>query len=294
MPCKLILVPLSGHHNSAYTRSLELAALEAAFRVGQAWRARVRVLLIDAPRTDDYKPLAPWMPAHGLEKVLGILVEADRRRRRDALQAFEAMVEQFSARLAPADAASGFAVELVEASGNVPELLAAQGKLADLIVVAYPTPDGPSSTPLKLEVALRETGRPVLVASVTPFETVAEHVAVAWNGSREAARAVAMSLDLLRTAKRVSIVSVHEGSIIEPSAEQLADYLAVHGIESSPVILQETKRNTGARLLAECERTGADLLLMGAYTRSRTRQLIFGGATSHVLKEATIPVIMVE
>ncbi|MCB1679836.1 MAG: universal stress protein [Halioglobus sp.] len=294
MPCKLILVPLSGHHNSAYTKSLELAALQAAFRLGQAWRVRVRVLLIDAPSTDDYKPLAPWMPAHGLEKVLGILVEADRRRRRDALQAFEAMVEQFSAQLAPEDAAAGFAVELVEVSGNVPELLAAQGKLADLIVVAYPPPGRSSSTPLKLEVALRETGRPVLVAPVTPFKTVAEHVAVAWNGSREAARAVAMSLDLLRSSNRVSIVSVQEGGTIEPSAQQLAEYLAVHSIEASPIVLEESERNAGARLLAECERTGADLLLMGAYTRSRTRQLIFGGATSHVLKEATIPVVMVE
>lgn len=294
MLCRRILVPLSGHHDSSYPKSLELAALDSAFRMGQAWGARVRVFLIDALSTDDYKPLASWMPVRGMEQVFAMLDAAKKRRRKHALQAFQSMVEQFNAPLASEGADAGFAVELIEGSGSVAELLAAQGKLADLIVVAHPPPQGPTGSPIKLEIALRETGRPVLVVPVAPFTTVAEHIAIAWNGSSESARAVAISLELLRQSSRVTIVSVQEGVAIDPSGQQLADYLGLHNIESSPVVLEGTEYNAGARLLAECQHVGADLLLMGAYTRSRTRQLIFGGATSHILQKATIPVIMVE
>jgi nucleotide-binding universal stress UspA family protein len=145
-----------------------------------------------------------------------------------------------------------------------------------------------------LEIALRETGRPVLIAPMTPFATIGEHIAIAWNGSSEAARAVAMSLDQLRRAMQVTIVSVDEDGEISPSGQQLADYLRFHDIDASPVTVEGTAHTAGACLLAEAERAGADLLVMGAYTRSRARRLIFGGATSHILRAATIPVIMVD
>lgn len=294
MPCRLILVPLSGYHDSSYPKSLELSALDSAFRMAQAWGARVRVFLIDAQSTDTYKPFAPWMPARGIEQVFAVLDSARKRRRKYALQAFQSMVDRFNAPLVSEGADAGFAVELLEGSGSVHELLAAQGKLADLIVVAHAPFDGPAVSPIKLEIALRETGRPVLVAPVKSFTTVAEHVAIAWNGSNESARAVALSLDLLRQSAKVTIVSIQEGDSIEPSGEQLADYLGLHDIEASPIALEGSEYNAGAHLLTECDRVGADLLLMGAYTRSRTRQVIFGGATSHILRKATIPVIMVE
>ena len=140
---------------------------------------------------------------------------------------------------------------------------------------------------------MRETGRPVFIAPVTPFATVAEHVAIAWNGSSETARAVALSLDLLRRASQITIVSVKDGSPVEPDAQQLANYLHFHNIESSSIIVEGKESNAGARLLAESERAGADLLLMGAYSSGRTRKLLSGSATNHILRNATIPVIMV-
>ena len=134
--------------------------------------------------------------------------------------------------------------------------------------------------PLILEIALRETGRPVFIAPVTPFATVAEHVAIAWNGSSKTARAVAMSLDLLRRANQVTIVSVQQGTPIEPDAQQLANYLHLHNIESSSIIVEGKESSAGARLLAEAERAGADLLLMGAYSRSRTTRALLSTPTT--------------
>ena len=294
MSYKLILVPLSGHYNNTDPESLELPALDAAFRIGQALDARVRVFLIDAPSPERQKQRVPWMPVKGVVQVIEGLDAAHKRRRKYALEAFQSTIERFDAPLASEDTASGFAVEFLEANGSVPELLASQGRLADLIVTAHPPPDGPTNKPLMLEIALRETGRPVFVAPVTPFATVAEHVAIAWNGSSEAARAVALSLDLLHRASQVTIVSVQEDFPIEPNAQQLANYLRLHNIESSSIVLEGSGSNAGARLLAESERAGADLLLMGAYSRGRARRLIFGSATNHILRKATIPVILVD
>ena len=239
MSYKIILVPLSGHYNSTDPESLELPALDAAFRIGQALDARVRVFLIDAPPPDRQKHSASWMPVHGIEQVIEGLDAANERRGKYALQAFQSTIERFDAPLASGDTDSGFAVEFLEADGSVPELLANHGRLADLIVTAHLPADGPTNKPLMLETALRETGRPVFIAPVTPFATVAEHVAIAWNGSSETARAVALSLDLLRRASQITIVSVKDGSPVEPDAQQLANYLHFHNIESSSIIVKE-------------------------------------------------------
>jgi nucleotide-binding universal stress UspA family protein len=294
MPYKLILVPLSGHYNNTDPESLELPALDAAFRIGKALDARVRVFLIDSPPLDRKKHRATWMPVRGIGQVIEGIDAASERRRKYALQSFQSTIDRFDAPLVSEGAASGFAVEYLEANGGVAELLAAQGRLADLIVAAHPPADGPTNTPLMLEIALRETGRPVFVTPVTPLSTIAEHVAIAWNGSSEAARAVALSLDLLRQSGQVTIVSVQEDFPIEPNAQQLADYLKLHNIKSSSIVIEGSGSNAGARLLAESERAGADLLLMGAYSRGRARRLIFGTATNHILRKATIPVIMVD
>lgn len=291
---KIVLVPLNGHYNSTDPESLELAALDAAFRIGQVLDARVRVFLIDAPPPDHQKHSARWMPVHGVEQVMEGIDAANEQQRKFALKAFQSTIERFDAPLASADTGSGFAVEFLEADGSVAELLANQGRLADLIVTAHPPADGPANKPLILEIALRETGRPVFIAPVTPFATVAEHVAIAWNGSSKTARAVAMSLDLLRRANQVTIVSVQKGAPIEPDAQQLANYLHLHNIESSSVIVEGKDSNAGARLLAESESVGADLLLMGAYSRSRKTRAVPGSTTNHILRKATIPVILVD
>ena len=294
MSYRIILVPLNGHYNCTDPESLELPALDAAFRIGQALDARVRVFLIDAPPPGQQKHSASWVPVHGIEQVMEGIDSANEQSRKYALQAFQSTIERFDAPLASADTDSGFAVEFLETDGSVAELLANQGRLADLIVTAHPPADRPNSKPLMLEIALRETGRPVFIAPVTPFATVAEHVAIAWNGSSEAARAVALSLDLLRRASQVTIVSVQESAPIEPDAQQLANYLDRHNIESSSIIVEGKESNASARLLAESERAGADLLLMGAYSRSRTTRALSGSTTNHILRKATIPVIMVD
>jgi nucleotide-binding universal stress UspA family protein len=116
-------------------------------------------------------------------------------------------------------------------------------------------------------------------------------VLVAWNGSVESARAIWAAIPLLSVAPRVAILSVLED---DKSADggKVVEYLAFHGVKADLLPATRKQSNVGAQILAEASALGAGLLVMGAYTRSRLRRMVFGGVTEHVLSNATIPAFM--
>ena len=93
--------------------------------------------------------------------------------------------------------------------------------------------------------------------------------------------------------RSIVVLSVREDGPVVPGADELAAYLRWHGISAQTVNVEGSADTAGEMLLAEADKAGADLLVMGAYSRSRMRRLIFGGATSDVLKRANLPVLMV-
>lgn len=178
-----------------------------------------------------------------------------------------------------------------ETEGKQADVLAVRGRLADL--VAVPRPDGPAGLGFNtLYSALMQTGRPVLMcppgAAAGPL---LDHVVIAWNGSTEAARAVALGTDLLHAAARVSILTVGEQPTAA-SAEDLSAYLAVRGIAANHHG-REAGSDVGRALLDGAKSLGASLLLMGAYSHSRGRESLFGGASQHVTDNAELPVVLV-
>ena len=142
------------------------------------------------------------------------------------------------------------------------------------------------------ETALFEGGRPILLAPPTAPTSLGEAILVAWNGSTETARAVAFAMPFLRTAQRVRVVSVEGGTVPGPSAEDLARSLACEGVEADWRALPAGRRTPGETFLSEAKEFGCDLLIKGAYTQSRLRQMIFGGPTSHLLAHADLPLLM--
>ena len=87
-------------------------------------------------------------------------------------------------------------------------------------------------------------------------------------------------------------MSVTTGAKEGPAAQEIADNLAWHGIEADIRELSPDSQSVGAVLLAEASAIGADLVVMGGYTHSRFRQIVFGGVTNHVLTHATVPVFL--
>lgn len=170
--------------------------------------------------------------------------------------------------------------------------LASHGRIFDLVILGRPIAGKAVPSMATLEAVLFETGRPLLIAPPIPPRAVGETVVIAWNGSTETARTVAFAKPFLRQAKRIVILSIEGWSIPGPSGEQLAVALRRFGLTVETLLAPSPRRNNGEVILAKTRELGGDLLIKGAYTQSRLRQMIFGGATAHVLASAEVPVLM--
>ena len=170
--------------------------------------------------------------------------------------------------------------------------LGGYGRLFDLIVVGRPGREADSPPMTTLETALFDTGRLLLIAPPTPPTTLAKNAVIAWNGSSETARTIALAMPLLRKAERVTVVTVDTGVVTGPDGGGIVTYLQRHGIKAERDDVAAGNRGAGEAMLDEAKRLGGDLMVKGGYTRSRLRQTIFGGPTSHILANAEIPVIM--
>lgn len=178
-----------------------------------------------------------------------------------------------------------------EETGHESTIVAHRGRLADLIIMDRPVKGPP--LPKTLESALRETGRPVLVVPPTARNFSVQHIAIGWNGSVEAARAVAAAMPYLNAARMITVFTTHKRAQIHPNATELVEYLAWHDVSTSVRILDDQAPSVGEALLAETRKVSADLLVIGAYSRARFREVIMGGVTGCVLAAAQIPVFMV-
>lgn len=142
-----------------------------------------------------------------------------------------------------------------------------------------------------------EGGRPVLVVPHSGrFATFGKRVTVAWNGRREAARAVFDALPLLQAADTVRILWVNPQNEWHASGDlptaEIAASLARHGVKCEAGTAVARELNVGDTLLSGLTDDGSDLLVMGAYGHSRLREFVFGGATQHILDHMTVPVLM--
>jgi nucleotide-binding universal stress UspA family protein len=167
------------------------------------------------------------------------------------------------------------------------------GRVFDLILVEQPEKLA-SIAEATLEDALFESGRPVMMVPQNSPSTMGDVIAVAWNGSTETALTVALGMPFLRRAKHVAIVAVGAQHMPEPGPEgdELARTLERHGIDVSLRTASGRQKAQGESFLKEARAVGADMLFKGAYTQSRIRQMIFGGATRHIIMEANLPVLM--
>ncbi len=167
------------------------------------------------------------------------------------------------------------------------------GRVYDLILVEQPEKLA-SIAEATLEDALFESGRPVLMVPKRAPSALGEVIAIAWNGSTETALTVALGMPYIAQAKQVVIVAVGSQHMPEPGpeGEELARTIEHYGVEVSLRTAYGRQKAQGESFLKEAVAAGADLLLKGAYTQSRIRQMIFGGATRHIIMEANLPVLM--
>lgn len=214
-----------------------------------------------------------------------------------AMAAAEALETEVRAELAPEDIR--WSVESAVAQmGGVSTLIAMRARFADLVVLMKPY--GPKAAPdaeAVLEASLFEGGAPVLVLPQgnVAVEGLGKRILVAWNQSDEALHAIRRALPVLKAAEAVEIAVVDpspyspEGS--DPGGK-LCQMLTRHGVKAEIAVLAKTLPTVTEVLTRRAAETGADMLVMGAYSKSRLREAIMGGATRHMLERANLPVLM--
>ncbi|SAK95509.1 universal stress protein family protein [Caballeronia arationis] len=168
---------------------------------------------------------------------------------------------------------------------------------ADVLVLGQEDHDDPAAFVAKhfVEDVVTASGRPaVIVPRSGQIRTFGENVLVAWDDSREAARALADALPLLERARFVEVVSVerhHDDQA--PAGIDVAAYLERHKVRASfSSMPRGSGLGTGATMLAKANDVHADLLVMGAYAHSRGFERVLGGVTRTMLESATLPVLM--
>jgi nucleotide-binding universal stress UspA family protein len=228
----------------------------------------------------------------GYDQMLESLEQDAAARQKVAETAFRDFCEQGKVPVSSDPATVLPSAELRKETGEEPTWLAAHARVADMVVVGREREGGETAMDA-LESCLMETGRPVLIAPSKAPASLTGVVAIAWKDAPEAAGAVAAAMPFIEAADQVIILAVDEGRQTGAAAcERLRHALAWHNARVEVRTLKPEGRAPLDVLLSAAAVAKADLLVMGGYSHSRMREVVFGGFTRSILHGADLPVLM--
>jgi nucleotide-binding universal stress UspA family protein len=275
---KSILVPVEDH-------GIVEPQLEAALHLGRIFESYIEGIAI----TPDYPVVLPVDIAIGVPSP--ITPENRLEMARACRERFEAfMITKEVQRASPG--ISGLSSGWRQDGLMEDAFLGAYGRVFDITVVGRPDGSNGQTRLSTVESALFDTGRPVLIAPPARFQTFGETVVIAWNRSTETARAVLGAMPILAKARRIIVLELEDWGVAGPSASELVRSLRMRDLPAEAMVAADPSNRPGEAILSEAKALGCDLLVKGAYTQSRLRQMFFGGATSHILNATTLPVLM--
>lgn len=278
-----ILVPVRGD-------GMGETVLAHAASLAHRHRAHIVVAHCRA-RPEDMVPTGLSLPSFARANIIAQAAELANQQEAELRESLHRMAGALDLTETDRPDGSHASIQFIEEFGRMADVIRHNGRLADLIVVAKPDRDRNLGTNA-LKSGLFQTGRPILMcqphAAVDPG--FGARIAVAWNGSLEAARTVALTLDLASAAEKLTVLTAGRGEHHAASPEELLDYYRLRGIIAE--IHRFEARNPGLALLDKTVEVGASLLIMGAYGQSHERETLFGGNTQSVVDKANIPVVM--
>ncbi len=287
MAVKVILAAVTGQDTDS-------AALGIAAALARRFNAHVDALHVKGDPRDAIPFLGEGASGVLIEQIMAAAERDSGTRSGKAKMTFDAWRATSGLTVAPRPGSEANAtVAWREETGTEEECIARYGRVSDLIIVGRPPADDSGASIVVFETALFDTGKPVIVAPPGPLHSsiVGTPALIFWTGSAEAAHAVSSALPLLAAAEQVIVVASSPGG--KPTeTDSLLEYLAWHGVRAQVRDPLQITPTAGSELLAGTKREGAGLLVMGAYTQSRLRQLIYGSVTKHVLTRTTLPVLM--
>ncbi|MEL7232669.1 MAG: universal stress protein [Pseudomonadota bacterium] len=278
---KSILVPVRGD-------GMVATVLAYAAEIAKRHNAHVKVVHC-RPRPKDLIPAGVPLPDFMRQSMLSQANDLATRQENHLRGILHRLAAEFGLK---EDGADGTArCTFIEEPGRMADIVKHAGRLSDLIVLPKPQRErnlGQSS----LKSALYGAGRPVLLCpgELRPDDNFAQHVAIGWNGSLPAARAVASSLSVVQAAHKVTVISGGKVQAHGPTAEELQEYYALRGITADIVAFGTSDAARG--LLETAQSIEASLLVTGAYSHSHETEMLFGGNTERIVDNMEMPVLM--
>ena len=281
---KMILVPLRGDGGDA-------ALLDATFDVARRFNSHVEVLHVRPDPAEFLRATSMAFPGALRTSVVELGQKQAEETAQQARASFEAYCASEGIKVLdkpPYD--EGVTCAWVEATGKESLAVAMRGRLNDLTVLARPLEETPA--PETLEAALMHSGKPLLVLPPDKPDNIGRRVAIGWNGSAVAAKAVTAARHFMITADKVTVLSRGAAKQGRLTVEDLVDHLAWHDVQAETHEVPDKAGGSGAAILAEARKLDCDLLVLGGYGTSMTRELMLGGVTRHMLAHAEIPLLM--
>lgn len=291
MSIKKILVPFAGN-------DAELPVLEATFKLAKHFNACVEVVHV-LPDPSNFTAYHAYYsteivaaPFDNLVQEIEYYNEISEQKARAKYKeaAIKALINYDDTILTPDYPSSSFTA----IKGKADTVVMMKARLADILVVGRLTQDIQEGYGHIIVNALFNSGRPVLLIPPvnSPITLCNQRIMIAWNGSAQAARAIAFALPLLKEAK-IWIFTEHDAQDqLALPAESLALYLKQHHLETEIITSSHKEFSTGVTILNEARAHNAGIVVIGAFGHSRVREMILGGVTEFMLHNADIPIFM--
>lgn len=247
------------------------------FVSAQSWALHVSAISVDIPRISSSPVGGVLIGIPGMARAIEEKSRADCQRLQDFVEGA---------------AASVHCVSREAAIGAAPNVAASEARYFDLAVLPW---SGDTITAQEMSQAVVfGSGRPTILVPQFASAARLDHVAVAWDGSRVAARALGDALPLLSEGGRVSVLTVQDEKTLSGSdiAETLAALLEKRGFKARPFAITLSGRTIATALQETALSEGAKVLAMGGFGHSRIRDFILGGATTGVFDELRLPVLL--
>jgi len=282
---KIILVPLDGSEASA-------EVLSTALVVANRFNSHIKAVHVREPTREPF--MFSGMPESYRQEFAEISARAVDEITDRVRQQFQAFVDQGGVKKTrKPSAAPEVTASLHIFEGDPETVLVGEARLVDVISMSRPRKHrvgGPGVGELHESLMLR-SGRPVLIVPPGPEWQAhrVDHAAIGWNDSVEASRALSMTLPWLTQMKKVSVLVSKKR---EAGVGAVTDYLKWHGCKADYHVMAGKGTNVGVKMLASCAEIGAEFLVVGGFSHTRTRQRLFGGVTSHLLSSTNIITVM--
>ena len=276
---RTILVPFNNTQPNA-------ASVDAAKRIAEAEGAYIEGAYS--------RQVLPIIAGEGITlpgDYLAAFEEEGRQQATLAREAFESLIAERGIPLGSLKG-EGLRAGWTEMMGTGPEGLGEYARAFGISVLHRDLAGGDMDWKSTAEALLFESGRPLLLVSDEIPRTIGRRILVAWNGSTETARALSAARPLLARSEAIQVLSVEGGMVSGPDVELITAHLRASGFKVQSKMVEGAGATVGQVIVSEAKDFDADLIIKGAFTRSRLRQLVFGGPTSEIFNHATCPVIL--